>query len=297
MKKYPIDPELKKNSEKVLSLNRFCLSMASLIFKLMRKPFDHKKYDVKYYRIGRVKIHIITPRELINQNSPLLFYIHGGGFVYRASSGYYLGEMAFASSTSSRVVGIDYDLAPHYPYPIALNECFDAYKFLLEHHEELNIDISRIALAGDSAGGNLVNELYLKIFDNNLVKPQGLVLIYPVIDNSMNTESMKKYIDTPGWNAVNNKRMWDLYLAGKEYISPLTRVKDFKDVKVYIETCEFDCLHDEGVNFYQALKNVGVDVILDDTKGTFHGYDINANAKITQITFGHIIEFLKAVFK
>ena len=137
-------------------------------------------------------------------------------------------------------------------------------------------------IGGDSAGGLLAMDTYLSLEVSE--RPIGLMLIYPVVDDSQTTPSMKRFDDTPAWNSVNNARMWDWYLAGQEYRSPLERHK------------EFDCLHDEGVMIYEALSpSCGHSVLLDN-KGTFHGYDINFKADITQESLQQRIRFLSESF-
>ena len=111
----------------------------------------------------------------------------------------------------------------------------------------------------------------------------------------MNTESMKKFTDTPVWNSILNKKMWDLYLGDNEtYISP----GEMEDVsfmpKTYIETAEFDCLHDEAIEFAEKLKKENIDVIINETKGTIHGFDMR-NGETTKKIVNERMEFIKRV--
>jgi acetyl esterase/lipase len=106
---------------------------------------------------------------------------------------------------------------------------------------------------------------------------------------------MKKYTDTPVWNAELNKKMWELYLKGnKDYISP----GEMEDVSfmpsTYIETAEFDCLHDEALEFADKLKRANIDVILNETKETMHGFDMK-NGKITRKIVSERMELIKNI--
>ena len=111
----------------------------------------------------------------------------------------------------------------------------------------------------------------------------------------MNTVSMEKYTDTPVWNSVLNKKMWDLYLKNtRKYISP----GEMKDVsfmpRTYIETAEFDCLHDEAIDFAKKLKKSHIEVIVNETRKTMHGFDIK-NGKITKKIINERMELISKI--
>ena len=113
------------------------------------------------------------------------------------------------------------------------------------------------------------------------------MLIYPVIDSRMETETMKRYVDSPLFNSTLIKKMWGFYLRNgvkekKEYASPIL-ADDFSELPpAYIETAEYDCLHDEGIDYAKSLISVGVKVNLEDVKNVFHGYDAFLNTEITK---------------
>ena len=294
MGKYPIAKELGFFRYVKAPVYRLFLPIANFVLRLLPKGFDKKKVDVKKYKIGKNKFHVVKPKALKENNNPLIFYIHGGGFVFGTAPGHYQTEQDYALEHNALVVGIDYPLAPKNKYPYALNQCYDIYKYLLEN--EFNIDSNKIILAGDSAGGLLCLDLYLKIIDESYLKPKGLLLIYPVVDNLENTESMKKYDDTPCWNAKNNHKMWKYYLGEANYISPLLQIEKFSIDNLYIELTEFDCLHDEGYNLYEALKGKISNLVLNDTKGTFHGYDAKRSAKLVVESRNKQNKFIDEVF-
>ncbi|MBQ7277323.1 MAG: alpha/beta hydrolase fold domain-containing protein [Bacilli bacterium] len=277
-----IDKDLKKFRNFKPPVARLFLPFTSLLLKLIPKSFNKDKVVVKYYNVNGVKIHIITPKELINITTPCYFFIHGGGFMFRAVRANYKKEEEIAINCKLRVVGIDYDLAPKYKYPIQIEECFNAYSYLISNCINLKIDSSKMILGGASAGASLANDTYLRIVDRDLIKPKGMIAIYPVVKSEQNTESMKKYIDSPCWNSKANKKMWEYYLGDINYISPIERINDFSVEHYYIELAEVDPLHDEGMELYESLKEKGIkNLVLNDTKATFHGYDNNIDAKIT----------------
>lgn len=101
------------------------------------------------------------------------------------------------------------------------------------------------------------------------------------------TKSMSKYKDTPLWNAKLNKKMWKIYLKGNALKPPIEMDLSFMP-KTYIETAEFDCLHDEAVDFHNKIENS----LLNETKQTIHGYDFFKKSEITKDALEKRISFL-----
>ena len=189
------------------------------------------------------------------------------------------------------VVYVDYRLAYKYKYPIPIEDAFASYKYILKKKKKYK----KVIIGGDSAGGCLAIDVIRKAKELNLSIPDYLFLFYPVLDKTMHTESMKKYTDTPVWNSVLNKKMWDLYLKDDNtYISP----GEMGDVsfmpKTYIETAEYDCLHDEALEFAEKLKKENIDVVVNETKNTMHGFDIK-NGKITRRIINERMELIKKI--
>ena len=292
---YAIDPQLKILSNFNPPVSKAIAPVASVFMDLMPKKIDKENIIYESFKVGDVKMHVMTPRSKAGETTPCLFYIHGGGFIFKAYTNHYVMEQEYALGAGCRVVGIDYSLAPKHPFPTALNECLEGYRYLLANAEELLIDTSRMMIGGDSAGGLLAMDTYLSLEVSE--RPIGLMLIYPVVDDSQTTPSMKRFDDTPAWNSVNNAKMWDWYLVGQEYRSPLERHEEFDAQHLFVEVEEFDCLHDEGVMIYEALSADCAHSILIDNKGTFHGYDINFKADITQESLRQRIRFLSESFR
>lgn len=115
---------------------------------------------------------------------------------------------------------------------------------------------------------------------------------------TMQTNSMKKFSDTPLWNSKNNKRMWSYYcknLKGEEIysVSPMHNSLPQIIPDTYIETAEYDCLHDEGILYGKKLREAGANVEINETRGTIHGYDSALNTKIAIGNIEKRILFLK----
>lgn len=227
-----------------------------------------------------VRAFLISPKGE-KRKLPCLVYFHGGGFVFKAARYHYRNAAAYAR-TGCRVLLVDYRLAPKYAYPVPNEDCFAVYVWAAEHAAELAIDPARLAVGGDSAGGCLAADVIFRAHRAGLPAPRFFMLVYPVLDRRMQMQSMQAFSDTPMWNARLNKKMWQYYLADGQYRSPAEEGDFSFFPPTYLETAEYDCLHDEGVAFAEKLREQHVPVTVRETSGTMHGYDIVRRSAITQ---------------
>lgn len=298
MAKYNISKEFGILKNLTPPFNKTIFSIADFILT-DRSKYLKSNQDIKIEKIQLqvekdkfISLYIYEPLKV--KTNKLLFYIHGGGFIYEGNSTHYKYCRRYALEGGCKVVFIDYRRAPKYPYPIPKDDCFSAYKWIIENADKLKIDPKKIIIGGDSAGACLAVDTTLQAIKENMIVPCFQLLIYPLLDKRMNTKSMKEYIDTPMWNAKLNHKMWKCYLGSNQYISP-GEIKDLRNVpSTYIETAEYDCLHDEGVEFAHKLKKTGIKVVLNETKGTMHGFD-KVNCSITEDAIKKRIEMLKSV--
>ena len=292
--KYPISNEFGIYKLYKIPFNERIFKNADALMSVFPKTLKEKKdlgfkcKAIKSFDGEKVNIYIFEPKKV--ETKKVLLFIHGGGFVYRGAKHHYDFCMKIAKEGLCKVVYVDYRLAYKHKYPAPIEDAFSAYKYILDNEKR-----KKIILCGDSAGGCLSIDVIRKAKELKLKLPNYLMLLYPVLDKRMNTESMKKYTDTPVWNAELNKKMWELYLKGnKDYISP----GEMEDVSfmpsTYIETAEFDCLHDEALEFADKLKKANIDVILNETKETMHGFDMK-NGKITRRIVSERMELIKNI--
>ena len=298
MAKYNISKEYGIFTKFIPPFNRLVFKIASLILGIIPKTLKSDenvkitKKQIKTVDEKNINIYIFEP--LKYKTNKVLLYIHGGGFVFKGCSYHYNLCKSFAKDGDCKVVYVDYRLAPKYKYPIPLEDCYSTYKWIIKNANELEIDKNKIIIAGDSAGGCLAVDVTLKSIEEKIEKPCYQLLIYPVLDKRNKTESMKKYTDTPMWNSKLNKKMWKYYLQNNNYISPNERNNLYNISPTYIETAQYDCLHDEAKEFAKKLKESKVNIILNETKGTMHGYDIK-NTKTTKEALLKRIEILKNI--
>lgn len=207
---------------------------------------------------------------------PMVIYFHGGGWV--------IGDLdthddlcrLIAVQTGALVVAVDYRLAPEHPYPAARNDCYAATVWLAEHAQDLNVDREKIAVAGDSAGGNLSAVITLMAKDKGVTFLKGQLLIYPVTNADFNTAS---YLENAEGYLLTREGLiwfWDQYADTRArlepYASPL-RASDFSGLPpALIITAEYDPLRDEGEAYGQKLKEAGVDVEIERYDGAIHAF-------------------------
>lgn len=231
---------------------------------------------------------------------PCLLYFHGGGFGYDAAPNQITLAGIYAKYARCRVVLPHYHLLPEYPYPAAKHDALDTFDRICRDHERLRIDPLRIAAGGDSAGAVLAAYVCNEKGRTG-ISPCFQLLVYPVTNAAMNTPSMEKFTGTPLWNSVNNRKMWDMYLNGQavplEEYSPMQMKLPEKIPDTYIETAEYDCLHDEGTEYALRLRHHGGKVLLRETHGTIHGYDLFLDSPVVKQNVSYRIRALRNAFK
>jgi acetyl esterase len=196
-------------------------------------------------------------------------YLHGGGWAMGTLDAYETPLRALANAAGATVAAVDYRLAPEHPFPAALNDCLAAIRWLAVEFEGMPL-----AVAGDSAGGNLTAVAARRLRDEVPFRLQAL--IYPVTDAAVNTPSYRDFADGYGLTAAVMRRFWNLYLDGADGnhpdASPL-RAPDLTGVApAFILTAEADVLRDEGEAYASALGDAGVPVELVRWPGVIHGF-------------------------
>ncbi|MBR2650476.1 MAG: alpha/beta hydrolase [Clostridia bacterium] len=259
------------------------------------------RHDITSYDGEAVECFLISPRSL-QASAPCIIYIHGGGFVLAAAGYHYKNAMRYAREVGCRVVFVNYRLAPEYAHPVFFEDCYAAMCWAYGNAEQLGIDTSRIGIGGDSAGATLAVGVCMMARDRaHPIKFRFQMLPYPFLDARNNSESCKKFTDTPMWNSTLSARIAPMTRADRSrpdyrYYSPL-EAEDLTGLPfAYIETAEFDCLHDDGILYAKKLEKVGTRVVLNETKGTMHGFDIMQRSKITKAALAARIDFMKTRF-
>lgn len=202
---------------------------------------------------------------------PVVVFFHGGGFVLCSLDSHDGLCRALASGTGAVVVSVDYRLAPEHPAPAAVEDAGAALAWVVAHADELGVDAGRLAVAGDSAGGNLAAAVCLLAKERGAPMPAAQVLIYPALDPATDTESMREFGEGHFLTAQHMRWLWEQYLAGAEP-TPLTAPVTARDVSglppALLVEAECDPLRDEGRAYVARLPEAEVHTAY----GVFHGF-------------------------
>ena len=205
-------------------------------------------------------------------NGSAVLWIHGGGFM--------LGDARMddalcarlAADTEATVAAVDYRLAPAHPYPAALDDCDEALSWLADHAD---VDPTRIAVAGASAGGGLAAALALRIRDRGEISLAAQVLIYPMLDDRTGCRPDPDPGTRRLWNAASNRLGWSAYLGDADPggVAPARQADLHGLAPSWIGVGTLDVLHDEAVRYADRLKAAGVHTEVCTVPGAFHGFD------------------------
>jgi acetyl esterase len=207
---------------------------------------------------------------------PLVAYLHGGGWVMGSLHGFEPLCRALANASGAVVASIDYRLAPEHPFPAAPDDALAALRWLAAHAAELGADAGRMAIAGDSAGGNLAAVTARRLRDQRGPALRLQALVYPVCDSALNTPSYREFEARFGLTALSMKRFWELYLDGSDGRHPDASPLQADDLTglppAFVLTVGADVLRDEGEAYAHALEAAGVPVTLRRYDGAVHGF-------------------------
>lgn len=250
---------------------------------------------------GKIHLRIYTPKEGSGPH-PLIVYYHGGGFVIANLDVYNASAQALSEQVGAIVVSVAYRLAPENKFPTAHNDAFAAYEWAVKNAVSLKADPAKIAVVGESAGGNLAANVSIMARDKHIMVPVHEVLVYPIAQADMNTESYKMYEKAKPLN----KAMMGWFT--EKYLNTMIEAQDSKISLVNanlkglppttIITAEIDPLHDDGVMLANKLKAAGVKVDSKNYEGVTHEFFGMAilvpEAKAAQ---AYAADQLKAAFK
>ncbi|MEP6978274.1 MAG: alpha/beta hydrolase [Thermoleophilia bacterium] len=223
---------------------------------------------------GEIPVRVYTP--MGEGTFPVLLYIHGGGWVIADLDVYDSSPRALANAVEAVVVSVDYRQAPENPFPAPVEDCYAVYRWVLEKAESIGGDPSRIALVGESAGGNLATVVAMLARDDGVQAPAHQTLIYPITDHSFDTDSYRQNSEAKPLNTPMMKWFFSHYLADEAdgadpRVSPLRG--DLEGLPpATIITAEVDPLRDDGRRYAERLQQAGVDVEYRHYEGVTHEF-------------------------
>lgn len=208
---------------------------------------------------------------------PALLYFHGGGYCVGGLESHSALCRALAARTRCIVLAAAYRLAPEHKFPTAFEDAEDAYLWLLRNASSYNIDLNRIAVGGDSAGGTLATTLCLAVRDRNCEHPAAQVLLYPCTSSRQDSDSHQRYAQGYLLEAETLQWMFNNYLRSDAdrtdwRFGPLNARELSGLPPAYIALAEYDPLVDEGVAYANRLKASGVETQLKIYEGMIHDF-------------------------
>jgi acetyl esterase len=223
---------------------------------------------------GDVRVRVYTPVD--TGLLPAILYFHGGGWVMMSLDSHDGICRRLAKEAEAVVVSVDYRLAPEHCFPAGFDDCAAATRWVADHADELGVDGRRLAVAGDSAGGNLAAAVALAAAAGG-PSLRAQVLVYPALDAACDspsiTENAKGYLlehDSMRW-------MWDQYVGPDgdpfdERVSPSRAANVSGVAPALIVTAQFDPLRDEGEAYGARLTEAGVDATVSRYPTMVHGF-------------------------
>lgn len=224
---------------------------------------------------GKTHVRVYTPQKG-TAPFPVIVYYHGGGFVIANIDVYHGSTQGLCEMTGAIVVSVEYPKGPEHKFPMAHTVAFDAYKWVLKNASSFKGDASKVALVGESAGGNLAANVSIMARDKKLQMPVYQVLVYPVANNDMNSESYMKYADAKplskammGWFVKNY-----LVNTAQSEDPRISLVKaNLKGLpKTLIIGAEIDPLQTEGKLLSDKLKQADVETDYELYNGVTHEF-------------------------
>jgi acetyl esterase len=233
---------------------------------------------------------------------PVIVWLHGGGWVLGSIETHDNHCRMLCDEVGAVVVSVDYRLAPEAKFPGAVEDCVGAWKYVTANAAELGGDPNRVAIAGDSAGGNLAAVTCLVARDQGLPAPTFQLLVYPVTDYEFESASMVDNATGFGLETEHMRWFYDHYARTPEdhgdwRMSPL-RADLYGLPPALVITAEFDPLRDQGEAYARKLEAAGVDTATIRTDGVFHGFfGMHAFLEPARAPWDSAVARLRAAFR
>jgi acetyl esterase len=281
----PVDPQIQTILDKLAALPPMhTLSVADARARMAQRPAEglriapivaatDRTIDGPHEKIG---LRIYTP--LGTGPFPLLVFFHGSGFVLCSLDTHDAMCRNLCGGAGCVVVSVDYRLAPEHKFPAAPDDCLLATRWAAAHAAELHADAKKIAVAGDSAGGNLAAVIALRARDEGGPHLCAQLLIYPVTDH--HTSNMPSYTENAegyGLTRASMEWFWDHYLADAAHAThphaAPTHAKTLENLPpTLIITAQYDPLRDEAEQYGKKLQSAGVRTDIKRWDGVNHGF-------------------------
>lgn len=258
--------------------------LGSRLASLMTPKAPH---DGELVRIDSdVSVRVFRPQNAPGP-TPALLWIHGGGYVM----GNAMQSDDWCRQATNRLgvitAAVEYRLAPEHPFPVPVEDCYTALQWLAEHPD---VDDSRIAIGGDSAGGGLTAALALLAKERGTIRPALQVLSYPMLDDRTTQRTDIDPASLRMWSQQNNRWAWNAHLGTHASAPPPlaapARYEDLTGVApAWLGVGTNDLFHDENLAYVERLRQAGVPCELERVPGAYHGFDIVESTAAVSIAY------------
>lgn len=255
----------------------------ALLEEVQSSPVDKYNVDIEdtiftTEKFGEVPVRFIRP-EGSSEKLPVIFYIHGAGWVFGSAKTHDKLVRELAVRTHSVVVFPEYTLSPEAKYPTAIEQNYDVLQQLKDISHEKNLDIHKLTVAGDSVGGNMATVMTIMTKQRNGLPINQQLLYYPVTNAEFDTESYHQFAENYFLAKEGMQWFWDQYTTdanerGEITASPLkASVEELKGLpSAMILNAEADVLRDEGEAYANKLREAGVEVTHMRFQGIIHDF-------------------------
>ncbi|EMF0104207.1 alpha/beta hydrolase [Enterococcus hirae] len=255
----------------------------ALLEKVQESPVDKLPVDIEDLKVdtgqwGSINVRFVRP-EGNTDKLPVIFYIHGAGWVFGSTQTHDKLIRELAVRTNSVVVFPEYSRSPEAKYPTAIEQSYAVLQKLSELAESKGLDLTELAVAGDSVGGNMATVMTILTKERQGLPIQKQLLFYPVTDANFTTDSYQEFAENYFLTKEGMKWFWDQYTTDDSERSEITASplratsEDLADLPpALILTGEADVLRDEGEAYARKLRDVGVAVTQVRFQGMIHDF-------------------------
>ncbi|MDV7771196.1 alpha/beta hydrolase [Enterococcus hirae] len=255
----------------------------ALLEKVQESPVDKLPVDIEDLTVdtgqwGSINVRFVRP-EGNTDKLPVIFYIHGAGWVFGSAQTHDKLIRELAVRTNSVVVFPEYSRSPEAKYPTAIEQSYAVLQKLSELAESKGLDLSELAVAGDSVGGNMATVMTILTKERQGLPIQKQLLFYPVTDANFTTDSYQEFAENYFLTKEGMKWFWDQYTTDESERSEITASplratsEELKDLPpALILTGEADVLRDEGEAYARKLRDAGVAVTQVRFQGMIHDF-------------------------
>lgn len=274
--------------------------------EIHKYPATLEDKEIDLGELGKINVRFVEPEDT-TEKLPVIFYIHGAGWVFGNAHTHDKLIRELAYRTNSVVVFPEYSLAPEAKYPTAIHQNFEVLKKVKELGEERNWDTDNLIVAGDSVGGNMATVMTILAKQNNGPKLSGQLLFYPVTDANFATDSYQEFATGYFLYREGMKWFWDQYTTSESDRAEITAsplrasLDELKGLpEALVLTGEADVLRDEGEAYADKLRAAGVPVTAARYGGIIHDFvmlNVLDQTKATRAAMNQAVSWVKDLRK